>query len=269
MRYRRIINDSDTLKLRFAELKDAFKKSGYPEKLLNGVFDDVVTRPRTLEHRAKSSDRPFDVAWVATFGAGSSAISNIVRDTNEVLQNSPAWKDVPKPISVDNRRDRSIGNIVLGRKKIALAGKVANKGATSRCTPVGVCKAGAPCQSCNMMVGVSSITSHTSGRRFKTDGGNCKSRNVVYAAQCTECSLQYVGQTTQELRARINGHRSSCIRSNSEGGESGSIEEHHLESDEKALIYHMVSVHGKKTDKDFNAMYRFAICEKEVSIHNN
>ena len=97
LRYRRIINDSDTLKLRFDELKDAFKKSGYPEKLLNGAFDDVVKRPRTLEHRAKSSDRPFDVAWVATFGAGSSAISKIVRDTNEVLQNSLAWKDVPSP----------------------------------------------------------------------------------------------------------------------------------------------------------------------------
>ena len=71
LRYRRIINGNDTLKLRFAELKDAFKKSGYPEKLLNGVFDDVVKRRRTLVQRPKSSEPPFNVAWVATFGAGS------------------------------------------------------------------------------------------------------------------------------------------------------------------------------------------------------
>ena len=266
LRYRRIINDNDTLKLRFAELKDAFKKSGYPEKLLNGVFDDVVKRRRTLVQRPKSSEPPFDVAWVATFGAGSAAIAKIVRDTNEVLQHSPAWKDVPKPIGVVNRRDRSIGNIVLGRKKFALAGKVGNTGVTSRCTPVGVSRVGAPCKSCSMMVGVSAITSHTNGRRFKTDGGCCKSRNVVYAAQCTECSLQYVGQTTQELRARINGHRSFCSRSNGAEGECGSIVEHHdLESDEKALVYHMVSIHGKNTERDFCSMYKFSICEKDVS----
>ena len=68
-----------------------------------------------------------------------------------------------------------------------------------------------------MMVGLSSVRSHVSGRCFKTDGGNCKSRNVVYAAQCTDCSLQYVGQTTQTLRDRINGHRASCSGSSRMG----------------------------------------------------
>ena len=63
--------------------------------------------------------------------------------------------------------------------------------------------------------------------------------------------LQYVGQTTQELRARINNHHSSCSKSNSKKVEGGSIGEHHdMESDEKALVCHMVSVH-RNTDDDF------------------
>ena len=53
LRYRRIINDNETLKLYFTELKGPFKKSGYPEKLLNGVFDDVVKRQRILEPSPK------------------------------------------------------------------------------------------------------------------------------------------------------------------------------------------------------------------------
>ena len=216
-------------------------------------------------HRPKSSECPFDVAWVSTFGAGSSAISKIVKDTN-VLRTSSAWKDVPKHIGVVNRRDRSIGNIVLSRKRFALAGTVVNRGVTSRCTPVSVAGIGASCKSCDMMVGVSAITSHTNGRRFRTDGGNCKSRNVVYAAQCIECSLQYVGQTAQELLARINNHRSSCSRSNGGEEEGGSIKEHQdLEGGEKALVHHMVSVHGKNNDVEFSAMYRFTICEKDAS----
>ena len=155
---------------------------------------------------------------------------------------------------------------MLGRKKFALAGKVGSTGVTARCTPVGVSRVGAPCKSCSMMVGVSAITSYSKGRRFKTDGGNCKSRIVVYAAQCTECSLQYVGQTTQTLRARINGHRSFCVKPNGEEEECGSIvEQQDLESDEKALVYHMDSVHGKNSEDDFFAMYRFTIYEKDVS----
>ena len=58
-----------------------------------------------------------------------------------------------------------------------------------------------------MMSELSTITSHASGMRYKTGGGNCKSRNTVYSVQCTECCLQYVGQTTQELIARISDHR--------------------------------------------------------------
>ena len=43
------------------------------------------------------------------------------------------------------------------------------------------------------------------------------------------------------------------------------MEHHDLESDEKALVYHMVSIHGKNTERDFCSMYKFSICEKDVS----
>ena len=265
LRYRRIINNDDTLKLRFAELKEAFKKSGYPEGLLKGIFDDVSQRQRSLERRSKTLSCPFDVPWVATFGAGTPEISKIISETNKILKKSPVWKDVPRTIGLVNRRGRTIGDIVLSRKRFAL-GRAVNNGATTRCTPLDTRRRGAPCLSCNMMSGVSTIKSHARGTCYRTGGGNCKSRNIVYSAQCTECCLQYVGQTTQELRARISGHRVHCkdrasdfvrCRETRDPGD--------LNNDGVALVDHMWSVHGKHSKEHFASMYRFSVCAADVS----
>ena len=34
----------------------------------------------------------------------------------------------------------------------------------------------------------------------------CKTNNVIYLISCIKCGLQYVGQTTQALHNRLNGH---------------------------------------------------------------
>ena len=39
-------------------------------------------------------------------------------------------------------------------------------------------------------------------------GGNCKSENIIYAMECTKCSVWYIGETGDSLRGRLNGHRS-------------------------------------------------------------
>ena len=36
----------------------------------------------------------------------------------------------------------------------------------------------------------------------------CKSSNLVYLITCQSCAKQYVGETTQPLHKRVNGHRS-------------------------------------------------------------
>ena len=37
----------------------------------------------------------------------------------------------------------------------------------------------------------------------------CQSRNVVYLITCKQCDVQYVGETSQILRSRMNNHRTS------------------------------------------------------------
>ena len=40
---------------------------------------------------------------------------------------------------------------------------------------------------------------------------SCKSSNVVYLLSCSNCNLQYVGETSQPLHLRINQHRTSKV----------------------------------------------------------
>ena len=53
------------------------------------------------------------------------------------------------------------------------------------------------------------FSSHTTGQlykvRFRT---SCKSPNIVYLITCRRCGLQYVGETSQPLHAKINSHQS-------------------------------------------------------------
>ena len=59
--------------------------------------------------------------------------------------------------------------------------------------------------------------SNSTGRKFifnKRGSFNCKTKNVIYLITCKTCNLQYVGQTTQALHCRLNGHRNSILHQN-------------------------------------------------------
>ena len=36
---------------------------------------------------------------------------------------------------------------------------------------------------------------------------NCTTRYVIYLITCRKCGVQYVGETSQKLHERVNGHR--------------------------------------------------------------
>ena len=38
---------------------------------------------------------------------------------------------------------------------------------------------------------------------------DCGSENIIYLITCTRCSIQYVGETVNALRFRMNAHRQS------------------------------------------------------------
>ena len=38
---------------------------------------------------------------------------------------------------------------------------------------------------------------------------SCFSENLIYLIKCSNCNIQYVGETSKQLNHRMNGHRSS------------------------------------------------------------
>ena len=40
---------------------------------------------------------------------------------------------------------------------------------------------------------------------------NCSTKNIIYLIICCKCYIQYVGETGQRLKDRLNNHRSYII----------------------------------------------------------
>ena len=196
LRYRRIINDDAILKERLDELLECFLNSGYPKHMVRGVLNDVITRKRTLDYTKKTEESPFPVVWVQTFSPATPNISELVTQANKTLKLSPCWKDVERPLGVVSRRGKNIGDLILNRKKFSLEVEPELKtSGTVRCTPENQSKRGRPCQGCQLMSGLSSIKSKVDGKVHVVDGGNCKTKRIVYCGDYELCGMQYVGQT--------------------------------------------------------------------------
>ena len=253
LRYRRIINDDIKLFRRLDELKGCFIRSGYPKKMVENIFDDVVTRPRNLEYKKKEKKAPSVVMWTQTFGPETPVIKKVVKEANEMLQKCPVWSKNDKVISVVNRRPKNIGDMILKRKRLALS--TGNTPGTNRCSPLinqnRSKKKGRPCTCCPMMSNSESIRSSATGKSFKLPEGNCKSRNVIYCAECSLCNKQYTGKSSNKLQTRIAGHRSHV------GYEDGLI----IESDERTLAEHLQEIHHLHSVDTFNSNYSFTVLE--------
>ena len=63
-------------------------------------------------------------------------------------------------------------------------------------------------KTCPTLRATDEFSSHTTGQTYKVKfRTSCKSSNVVYLITCRRYGLQYVGETSQLLHVRVNGHR--------------------------------------------------------------
>ena len=83
--------------------------------------------------------------------------------------------------------------------------------ATQDTKPI-VSRCGKPrCKTCKHIVEGDSFCSNTTGRKYniksREDVITCATKNVIYLISCKKCGIQYVGETSQALRNRMNNHR--------------------------------------------------------------
>ena len=224
--------------------------------MVKGILNDVLTRKRSLDYTKKTKKSPFPVVWVQTFGPATPKISELVTKANKALKLSPCWKDEDRPLGVVSRRGKNLGDLLLNRKKFSLEPEKQHMG-TMRCTPkVSLPKPGRKCEGCELMSESNSIKSNVSGQTYLVDGGDCKTKRVIYAAECCKCNMQYVGQTVTPLRTRISGHRSWMKKKKDDKGKDPDAL---IRKDEGALAEHLKVAHKFTTAEDFNKAYKFSI----------
>ena len=66
------------------------------------------------------------------------------------------------------------------------------------------------CKHCPRLDRSGKVVSHSTGRTYKTETKvSCHSTNFIYCINCSDCGMQYVGQTKNSVIVRINNHLST------------------------------------------------------------
>lgn len=202
LRLRRIVSDDEKLKLRLDELADAFTISGYNKGLVRRILSKVASKPRVLSYTKRNRDDKIIVPWIITHGPGADETRSFVHLGSKILGKSSVWKDLGVKVMVCTRRACNLKDILFKRKAISLSVPGENKG-TSSCGR-------SRCLSCGLVNPITTVTSTSNSRCYRINcSATCISRCLVYLAECIHCGKQYVGNTTQQLRDRITGHRNN------------------------------------------------------------
>ena len=170
---------------------------------------DVRSKPRLLDYKSKDENPAVFTPWIITFGAGYRETKEKVREVNETISNTRTWSNTSPTkiptLQVVTRKAPNLKDILFKQRRLALG---SSSNTIVPCITPGKKKKGRPCMTCTLVSGTSSVTSND--RTTNTQGGNCKSKSIVYAATFQLCQKNnvYVSKSVCTLSQRVNGHRS-------------------------------------------------------------
>ena len=217
-------------------------------------MDIALNINRDLNYREKSEDKPFMIALPIKYTECYNDYKTYInKNVNNALKESNLLCELNKPIlKTVAKKGLSIRSMLFNQKNVVLQSTQSNnntQGITVRCTTIEQSKhqRGRKCETCAMMSNRS--TCNVNGVTFnKCHGGNCKSKNLIYLAECKQCNKAYIGKTTLPLHNRINGHRASKFDT------SNCIS---TLTDENVLSYHCLVDHNKT--QEFTKLYEITI----------
>ena len=197
LRLRRIINSQERLQVRLAELAEAFKKAGYPEKMITNITNKVLNSERDISQKESQQELEENekIIVVSTFEADETIIKS-VKESEENFKRTQSFRNQSGPLfkfvkKVGPNLKSQLNNL----KKQALGTK---RGKASMC-------GGRGCKTCRMLMTGPIVT--VGSKKIKLAEGTCKTNNICYLAQCSICEKSYTGRTVDPLQKRINGHR--------------------------------------------------------------
>ena len=236
LRYRRIISDDTILDKELITLADSFISRGYPPTIVDQQIGKIhsLRRSELIQYKEKNSAEIDFTPYVLTFSnifnnRGKYNLYEIIRNVwNELTEMVPILRNI-KPPKIIFKKCTSIGRCVESSnfppKWWPSQDGLANNG-TIRPTPRSIpdmnirsklnasylCKPceGNKCQTCEIITNGSTFKSTTYNKLYNIKANcNCSTNDIVYLITCKLCSIQYVGESGQNLRDRMNNHKST------------------------------------------------------------
>ncbi|XP_077148180.1 uncharacterized protein LOC143808889 isoform X2 [Ranitomeya variabilis] len=187
------------------DLTDRFQQRGYPKRIISMAYQ----RARNQDQRSLLSPRrrcqDTQTRFITDYNSGWTQVSSILSKHWQILRIDPQTADITseRPLMVA-RRAPNLRDLLT---------KSHFQRPTTRLNRGVVLRGSFPCGDCNIcphMAVTRDAFIHPIrlSRHSLKAYINCKSRNVIYALICP-CKLLYVGQTSQELRKRVQKHIST------------------------------------------------------------
>ena len=192
-----IVTEPSLRKYRLQEMKIDLLERGYPANLIDqGIEKANSLSTATLRTPKPSTDSNL-CTFVSTYNPNNNNMWTVVQDSIGILQSDPRCKRVLDSVQLLNSR-RQPPNL---KKLLTKASFNTNTPTVSKCEDK-------RCGTCPHLITGNAFTFKRSQRPFTVKASmTCGTENLLYVLQCQGCLENYIGQTSDTLRARIRVHK--------------------------------------------------------------
>ncbi len=206
IRIKRICSNPTDYELQAKIMLDHFTKRGYPKPILNEAAKKAaeILRPTLLLQFTRNNNQKV-LPFVTQFNPSTPNIGGILHKNTDLLRIHESTKPLlENRFLVAYKRPPNLKDILCHSRQTP----------TQPPKPPGSHPCGGNrCGICKHFLQKNSVISKTTGKKYPTSGHfNCNTNNLVYLIQCTQCGMQYVGETKTSLRLRFNNHKSTIAR---------------------------------------------------------
>ena len=184
-----------------------FQRRGYPKKALDESLAKARSKPRS--ELLKGSDNtteenPERVFMISEFNPSSPKLREILTKNWELLSLKAETKPIyDSELIVGSRRAKNLRDHLV-TARVQYPPPLQQERTTPR---TNICHK-TECKKCNLITNEGHCRSNITKRTYKTPHSlaTCRSSNLVYLIDCTNCGMQYVGETKRQIADRLPEH---------------------------------------------------------------
>ena len=213
--------------------------------MTNSIITKVAGLPRLLEDKTDNQQNEEKVVRVISTYGRDEQLCNLSKSVSKVLIHNK----VVSKFEYVKKTAASLKNKLCNSKYVSLEKR---NGPSRKCER-------SRCKNCVRMSGANKIVDST-GKKHNSVGGDCTSRNIIYAATCQLCQKNYTGKSTQMCACRNSGHLGKYTKYIKDMANGGDHQKYILD-DEYSLGIHLYNDHQISDIKGFDTYYKFTLLE--------